>query len=118
MLSSASPQLPRFLHTPSFRAASQLTSLVAGLAAALPPEWRFLAVHLRRNSTLILRALTLAAGLSGKHRRKVRQHARLRAFDLVGAIHAVTAAPGADSQQVEAAGLMCLRLVRLLAPER
>ena len=112
------PSSPPFTRTPAFRLASEVLALVSAVAEALPPHWRFLAVHLRRAPTVILIALAVSAGVTGKQRRKLVRLAQLRAFDLVGALHAAAAAPGVPGPQVEQAGTACLRLVKLLAPGR
>jgi hypothetical protein len=110
------PVLPYSVRSPGFRAASELIGLVEQVAASLPPEWRFLAVHLRRGATFILQSLALSGGVSGKRRRKLVAHARLRAFDLVGALQAAASAPGVNGPRTGEAATACLRLVRLLAP--
>lgn len=115
---SGSPITASFVRTPAFRLASELLTLVSAVAEALPPTWRFLAVHLRRGPTFILICLSVSAGLAGQRRRRALRLARLRAFDLVGALHAAAAAPGVPGAQVEQAGVACLRLVKLLAPTR
>jgi len=107
---------PKMVRTRSFRAAHVAFSLLVPVAASLPPEWRYLAAHLRRRGTLLLIGLTVSAGQAGKSKRRALRLSRLLAFDLIGALHAAASAPGIHQPQVEQAALAYLQVVRVLAP--
>jgi hypothetical protein len=100
---------------PHFQVACEALALLEQLAVSLPPSWHELAAELRLSAAAVVLGLARAQAYKGQKRLALQRAARVKAFDISGAIMAAYVVSGAGPSPVaHAASVAYTELVRQL----